>query len=381
MIATKQQAEAGREGLSLAIDAINSYLPTDESQRLVLAKCRALLRGYDARWRNAGYIPEAVERPMTADLFNPDTHGKSRTFILGGQLDVVATYLNRRVLMDHKTTSQDISDPEAPYWRQLVVEGQVSHYMLLQWMHGEKCDDAVWDVVRKPTISPKKITKAEIKAVVSLGEYFGLKVSEADKQTFIAGGERETVAMYEARLTFDCTKERPEHYFARRSVPRLDGEILEYAREVWQHSQDILYTRQMERLPPRNSGACLLYGSPCKFLGICSGHDSAESDRWQPKKQIHPELPADIGSNRGLLTNSRIRCFQTCRRKHYYEFEAAIERQDEEEREALFFGTVYHAGLAAWWASLIPGQEVEHGSDDKSPGIGLGNTVSQPQVA
>lgn len=285
----------------------------------------------------------------------------------------------RKVLFDHKSTSQDITDPNGPYWRQLVVEGQVDHYMLLEWMHGEKCDDAVWDVIRKPSISPKKITKAEIRAVVSLGEYFGLKVSEADKQTFVAGGERETVAMYEARLLHDCTVERPEWYFARRSVPRMDSEILDYARDLWQHSQDILYTRQQERLPPRNSGACMLYGSPCKFLGICSGHDSADSDRWQKKTQIHAELPAEVQDGKELLTNSRIRTFQTCRRKHYYEYDLAIERQDEEEREALFFGTLIHVGLEAWWKALLPENANDNG--DQSPAIGAGNNVGEPSVA
>jgi hypothetical protein len=342
--------EHGSMTLLSAIDAINAYCAqADESQQLVAAKCRALITGYDRRWRNAGYVPERVEDTLTSDLYNPDTKGKSRTFQAAGKLDVVAQYLNRRVLIDHKTASQDIADPNAPYWRQLVIEGQVSHYMLLQWMHGEKCDDALWDVIRKPSISPKKITKAEIKAVVSLGEYYDQQVSEADKQTFIDGGERETLAMYEARLVHDCTKERPDWYFARRSVPRMDSEILEYSRELWQHSQDMLYTRQQERLPPRNSGACMLYGSPCKFLGICSGHDTPDSDRWQKKSQIHPELPADIENPKGLLTNSRIRTFQTCRRKHYYEYELAIERQDEEEREALYFGNVIHEGLRAWW--------------------------------
>lgn len=367
--------------LAAGLAAIDRYCgkELDDSQALVRAKCRGLLTGYDHRWASAGYVPERVEETLTSDLYNPDTKGKSRTFQVAGKLDVVATYINRRVLVDHKTTSQDITDPNGPYWRQLVIEGQVSHYMLLQWMHAEKCDDAMWDVIRKPGISPKKITKAEIKAVVSLGEYFGHKVSEADKQTFIAGGERETLAMYEARLVHDCTRERPEWYFARRSVPRMDSEILEYARELWQHSQDILYTRQQERLPPRNSGACMLYGSPCKFLGICSGHDSPESDRWQRKAQIHPELPAELENPKGLLTNSRIRTFQTCRRKHFYDYELAIERQDEEEREALYFGSVIHEGLRAWWETLLP-SEVQDG-DDKSEGIGLSNTVIEPQVA
>lgn len=342
--------------LEVATEAINAFVgdsPT-EQQQLIAAKCRALLVGYDARWREAGYVPESVERTLLSDLYNPDTLGKSRTFQVAGKLDVTASYLGRRVLIDHKTTSQDIADPNAPYWRQLVVEGQVTHYMLLQWMHGEKCDDAVWDVTRKPQISPKKLPKAEIKSVVSLGDYFNLRVSEADKQTFIDGGERETVAMYEARLIHDCTIERPDHYFARRSVPRMDAEILDYSRDLWQHSQDILYTRQQERLPPKNGGACLLYGTPCKFLGICSGHDTPESDRWQKKVQIHPELPAGIGNNKELLTNSRIRTFQTCRRKAYYEYDLAIERQDEDEKEALYFGSAIHVGLQSWWESFLP---------------------------
>lgn len=363
-----------------AMEAINTFPAADESQQLVAAKCRALITGYDKRWASAGYIPERVEETLVSDLYNPDTKGKSRTFQAAGKLDVTARYFQRRVLIDHKTTSQDISDPNGPYWRQLVVEGQVSHYMLLQWMHAEKCDDALWDVIRKPSISPKKITKAEIRAVVSIGEYCDQRVSEADKQSFIAGGERETVSMYEARLVHDCTKERPEWYFARRSVPRMDSEILEYARELWQHSQDMLYTRQQSGLPPRNSGACMLYGSPCKFLGICSGHDSPESDRWQPKAQIHPELPADLENPKGLLTNSRIRCFQTCRRKHFYEYELAIERQDEEEREALYFGTVMHEGLRAWWEALIP-NEVCDDNGSESPASGAGNTSRQSAMA
>jgi hypothetical protein len=280
--------------------------------------------------------------------------------------------MNRRVLIDHKTTTQDITDPNSPYWRQLVVEGQVNHYMLMQWMYGEKVDDAVWDVIHKPQISPKKLAKADIRAVVSLGEYFGLRVSEEDKQTFVNGNERETVAMYEARLAHDCTRERPDHYFARRSIPRIDAEIIEYARDLWQHSQDILWTRQNDRLPPKNGGACLLYNSPCKFLGICSGHDTVESDRWQRKATVHPELPEGIANERELLTNSRIRCFQTCRRKHYYEYELAIERQDEDEKEALFFGTVLHAGLEAWWKTFLP--EVCNDNGSESPANGVGNT-------
>jgi hypothetical protein len=32
----------------------------------------------------------------------------------------------------------------------------------------------------------------------------------------------------------------------------------------------------------------MLYGSPCKFLGICSGYDSPESGKWTIKGVLLP---------------------------------------------------------------------------------------------
>jgi hypothetical protein len=243
----------------------------------------------------------------------------------------------------------------------------------LQWMYGEKCDDAVWDVIRKPTISPKKLSQADRRSAVSLGRYFDGTISEESRRAMVEQ-ERETREMFELRLANDCTKERPEWYFARRSVPRLNSEILEYAADLWEQAQDILHERKRGRLPPKNGGACMTYGTPCKFLGICSGHDTPDSDRWQPKAQRHPELH-DISADVDLLTNSRLRMFQTCRRKHYYDFELGIERQDEEEKEALFFGSLLHVGLESWWKFLM---EANNDSDNiESPVIGIGNSTEQ----
>jgi ATP-dependent helicase/DNAse subunit B len=100
----------------------------------------------------------------------------------------------------------------------------------------------------------------------------------------------------------------------------------------------------------------MLYGSPCKFLGICSGYDSPDSDKWQRKTQVHNELPIIDGDGRDYLSNSRIRSFQTCRRKHYYEYELGIERQDDEERECLVFGTLLHSALNQWWCFFMEEQ-------------------------
>lgn len=358
-----------------AIDE-STPLHADDSQLLVRAKVRGLVRGYDARWQNHDYKPLAVEQYVESPILNPETNASSRTFKGAGKMDLLAERGGRRVLFDHKTTSDDIEDPNATYWRQLQIEGQASHYMLLEWLNGRKIDDAVWDVVRKPSISPKKLTKAEMGQVVSMRNYFGWVPPQSFIDTCRSWDGRETLDMYEARLAHDCTTERPERYFQRRPVPRLDSELLEYAKELWSHTQDIILTRREDR-HVRNSGACMLYGSPCNFLGICSGYDSPDSDKWARKEFVHNELPIVNGDGRDLLTNSRIRCFQTCRKKHYLQYELGIERVDEQERESLYFGHQWHLALNAWWSAQLEvsnvncnnsaGSELAADADDRAP--------------
>lgn len=344
------------EPLQAAIAAINQFSDpnADDKTLLVLAKCRGLMAGYDARWRADHYEVLTVERVYQSPMFNPETQRKSRRFSLAGKLDVFARKNGRTKIIDHKTTSEDITSADSSYWRQLVIEGQVTQYMLLQWLAGERPDGAVWDVIRKPMISPKKLTKAERASVVADGRYFGRRIS-LDGLTALQVDERESLEMYEARLSHDCAVERPDWYFQRREIPRMDAEVIDYARDVWDIGQVILQSRERMRdtgrLPLKSPGSCMTYGKPCDFLGICSGYDTPESDRWQRREVVHGELNGEVGND--ALTNSRIRCFQTCQRKHYYRYELGIERREDDEREALYFGSCLHAGLEAWWKCFL----------------------------
>lgn len=329
----------------------------DPSKALVATKCRALMIGYASRWSGTKAIAvQAVEDLVTSDLWNPETRRTSRSFTIAAKIDVRYIQDGRLMLMDHKTCSEDITDPNATYWRQLAIEGQVTHYMLLEWLNARKVDMAVWDVVRKPSIRPKQLTKKEIQSAIFGREYYGRAVTDADVEE-IQHTNAETLGMYEARLIHDCTVERPQWYFQRRPVPRLDHELVEYASELWEHGQEILHVRNTGR-HVRNSGACMMYGSPCKYLGVCSGHDDVDSANWTRKNQVHVELPTLEGDGRDVITNSRIRSFQTCRRKHYYDYELGVERVDEEERETLFFGTLWHEALEAFFLAQM---EAKHG--------------------
>lgn len=346
--------------LEAAIEVLEPTLGCDDfSKRIVAAKCVGLMAGYDARWRNAPFRINAVESVVSSELYNPATEARSRTFTVSGKIDVHATEVSTgaHVIFDHKTTSQDISDPNAPYWRQLVIEGQVSHYFLLEWLNKAKVDYAMWDTVRKPGIAPKMLAKKERADVMMFGHYCNASLTGEQLEEFAASENgRETPTMYAHRLAMDCTTERPEWYFQRRQVPRLDSEVFEYARELWDHSQDLIVARRTGR-NPRNSGACMTYNSPCKFLGICSGYDDVDSEQWTRKTWVHPELPILQGDGKEILTNSRIRTFQTCRRKHQLQYDIGIEKIDEEEREALFFGSLWHDAQEAYFLTLKSQQE------------------------
>jgi hypothetical protein len=293
----------------------------------------------------------SIEEMVTADLFNPATQAKSKTFSIAGKIDAIVERNGRRILIDHKSCSDSIEDPAAPYWRQLIIEAQPSHYALLKWLNGEKISEIWWDVMHKPSIKPKDITKKDRELTSRHKHYFGFPVSEWSLAEMDRTG-RETLELYEYRLAHDCTSHRPNWYFQRRIVPRLDADLHEHAVEIWENAQSMLHMRERVRkgmLPPRHSGSCMQYGSPCKFLGICSGYDTPDSNKWIVKEQVHSELPIVEGDGRDILTNSRIRCYQVCPRKHYYQYEMGIERTVDEEREALYFGTLFHLALEAYF--------------------------------
>lgn len=335
--------------LTAGLDAINTAVAydADEKHQLIAAKCRGLLCGYHARWSNADLEVIDCERIVTAPLCNIATSAKSRTFNLAGKLDVRATRNGRRLVVDHKTTSDEIEDPHGAYWRQLVVESQPSHYMWLEWMNGDKCDEAMWDVVRKPGISPKQVTKGDVNEVLSRGLYFGARLSD-EALAYMRSNGRESLEMYTARLAHDCSTLRPQWYFQRRTIPRLDAELHEYAGEMWDTAQEIVQARRLQRWG-KSPEACMWKHSPCEYLGICSGHDSPDSGNWQTKANVHTELPGLDGDGKDALTNSRMSCFRLCRRKHLYKYEMGIERLNEDEREALWFGSLWHLALEAWW--------------------------------
>lgn len=343
------------DALKSAIDAINEA----NADPLLSAKARALMRGYEARWAGNEWSHISTEEMFQLPIVNPETGASSRTFTHAGKYD--GTILSRREqpwLLEHKTTSEDIEDPNATYWRRLAIDSQVSGYVLANWQDGRKLEGTLYDVIRKPGIRPKKIPKADATHITSSGRYHGFEVPTSIRYCVASGQESECDKLFEMRMAREVIDE-PNRYYQRRPIPRLDDDLLEYAGELWDVAQTIMDARRTNR-HYRNSAACVTFNTPCEFLSICSGHDSTDSDRWRKAESVHDELSLN-NDGRSVLTNSRIKCFQTCRRKHYLRYELGLRRVDSEDREVLVFGALLHLGLAAWWSCQ---KETEHGYDN-----------------
>lgn len=341
------------EALTDALDAINANSVDDKHR----AMARGLMRGYHARWQHEPERAIAVEEEFRVKMYNfrSTRVSTSRTFEVAGKVDVLCERNGKMFVMDHKTTSDDIVDPDSTYWRQLAIEGQANLYLLAQHLQGIRVDGAIWDAIKKPGIRPKKIAKKDQAALLAFHKYCDFPVSEQTEAHVLAFGDENT-ELYEhrvARLTLD----EPEKYFQRRPLVRLEHEISDYAMELWELARDMIDSRRRvaelaktcyASLPVRNCGSCMAYGRPCEYLGICSGHDSPGSAKWTRRESVHSELTT-VGDGRNVLTSSRLKVFQACKRKHYYRYELGIERVDRVTSDALNFGTMMHAGLEVWW--------------------------------
>lgn len=327
--------------LQKAIGRIDELATPDDW--VLAATIRGLLIGYDHRWRDQQQNIQlrAVEQCYAAPLVNVETGRKSRTFSLVGLIDKTADDGDEEEIYDHKTTSSDISDPSDFYWRQLIVDSQPSLYELLAMCNGRRVSRVTWDVTRKPAIRPKEISKKDQTATCGIGKYCGFDLT-AETLEHLTNSNRENGELYAARVAADCI-DNPDKFFARRSVPRTREQLYEYARELWDVAGQIQVARRTGK-HTRNSGACFSYNRPCAFLGLCSGSDSATSDNWRPKTK-----PEGAVGGANILSNSRMRTFQLCARKHYYSYELSIERNREEQDEALYFGSMWGQAMDCYW--------------------------------
>ncbi|MEO5928286.1 MAG: PD-(D/E)XK nuclease family protein, partial [Patescibacteria group bacterium] len=290
---------------------------------------------------------------------------------------VCGTFQGRtgRFILERKTTDQGI-ESDSSYWNRLLLNHQLDEYALAYWQkNGTTIDGIVYDVLRQPGISPRKITIGELNEISADRTYFGATARESEiamaaeflmnKEAFserkkLHTKERkknpdlpeftdepleqptETPHLFFVRC-MDYLRDKGNDFFAQRFVPKSEPEILAYAAELWTLS-DLMGSCETLESSPRNPSQCFNFQSTCEYVGLCTGTESEDAAKWDRKPEVKIER----------LSQSRISCFQNCRRKHYYRHVAGIVPVVRPSSEKQSLGLLVHKALEILWQVQQP---------------------------
>lgn len=282
----------------------------DEADPFERAKAVVLLTGYHNRWKDEPYEVLAVEVKFTVELRNPATGAASRTWELGGKIDVVVKDLRdgRVLIVEHKTSSEDIT-PGSAYWRMLRMDGQVSVYFAGALGLGYEAAACLYDVIGKIQQRPGNVAVLDDDGVKVVHDAAGNRVRTKDgkkwretadaKEGYVLQTRPETADEFRARIT-EAVAAAPDAYFSRGEVVRLEQEMNDALVDVWQLGQQIR-ENELAKRHPRNPGACKQYGRMCDFFDVCSGAASLDdTTQFVRRDDVHPELATETqpqGSN------------------------------------------------------------------------------------
>lgn len=226
-----------------------------------------------------------------------------------GKIDRIIRRNGQLLLGEYKSTSKPI-DSGSIYWDHLKLDSQLTLY-LIEARHAQlagKLEEygisatdplisgMLYDVWRRPTIRPKKLTQAETKKFLIDGQYFGEgfkghteemggaigvsvnkvtaeitlgaepKPTKKNPNPIRAFAIRETPEMFGARLLADI-REQPEKYFARREIARTDQE-LERADAEFSNIARLTHFMTQRDLWFHNEHQCIVKWR-CAFTPIC----------------------------------------------------------------------------------------------------------------
>ena len=183
------------------------------------------------------------------------------------------------LVVEHKTSSEDIG-PGSEYWRRLRMDGQVSVYFTGAASLGYDVAGCLYDVLGKPGLRPATATPIEER------KYTKAKAGEPSRLYANQRELDEHPQEFRARL-LEHVAERPDRYFQRGDVVRLEAEMADAMLDVWQLATELGAADRAARYP-RNPGACSQYGRTCAFFDVCTGCASLEdTSRFRKLDDVH----------------------------------------------------------------------------------------------
>ena len=163
----------------------------------------------------------------------------------------------------------------------------------------------VYDVGGKPDLEPRLATPEEERkytkgkpcvrckghkalAGVECHQCAGTGYNEPPRLFVRQRSTSETPEEYRMRLR-EHIAERPERYYVREEVPRLDRDLEEYQRDLWGWAQIIAHAENTGEAP-RNTDNCVQFRRPCQFLPVCGGETTIDDEGLYVTVGSNPEL-------------------------------------------------------------------------------------------
>lgn len=227
----------------------------DQSGDMVqeFARLRGMFLAYSARYSRKEYSAIETEKPIKAEIYNPDTGSVSRTFEFHGVADGLALRQDGSwALLEHKTSSKI----DAAYIRRVsTFDFQVALYFAALNQTGIPLTGVIYDAIQKPTI---KLTKKE---------------------------NEET---YSARVA-QWYQDNPDAIF-RQEITLSPDDLLQAQRLLWSVTQKILLDSRLGFFA-QNPGNCEKWGSFCHYFELCSSKNNpAVRESLYEVREANPEL-------------------------------------------------------------------------------------------
>jgi len=258
-----------------------------------------LITGYAAAWSGSQIKILESETVFELPIINPNGNPMT-AFRQTGKRDRIGKLPDGRIaLMETKTCGEDIG-ADSDYRKVLAINQQISMYVNAALREGIEIETCLYDCIRKPTIRPCPVPILDEhgdKIVLdSNGERVMTKQGKprqtaSTKDGYILQVRDMTGDEWAEKLLSDI-EERPEYYYQRFEVPRMQTDLDEFQVELWMVAKTILEHRRLDRWY-RNTNACRNYNSVCPYYPLCAGERDLSNgvpDGFRQAETVHEEL-------------------------------------------------------------------------------------------
>lgn len=261
---------------------------------------RAMLSGYAWRWGESGIKHLATERQFNLRIKNPATGRSIPGWEWAGKIDGIVELADRIRLAVHENKLLSCSlDSDSDLWRRLQLDPQISGYIVAARELGFPVDTVLYDVTRKPTIKPNDVPILDDDGLKVVLDQSGNRVmtkqgkprQTADNELgYVVVSRRMTPEEWGEKIVADIG-ERPDYYYARREIPRLDKDLEEWQAEMYEVQRTISEAQKSGRwFKTVGPNTC----DYCPYFGLCSTGSDPQSGSlpvgFVRIGDVHPEL-------------------------------------------------------------------------------------------